>query len=463
MTPNYQFVGIMSHGLQERLAQLRTSAEFRSIEASLVAKYDSVFVIMAKDVVPFTAWPYQYKEQEVTGFRDRIAYIYIETTTKSVKQEDGIWKAYSAEQIFVHALVHRASNLPPDGGNIFTYHRGRASEVEAIDRTNIITREALLDGPRDTAGPTFKESSDSRYPSFRFQDGSLVVPVQEDIPSFIPKAKDLPFGTMSRIEELRNGDGETDQLIYHRADSSTVTVDLDNDNSKPWSFETIWRDTEGSIDKKTTNYDSGGKVEVDLDQDNSQPWSQQTTHFTATDAVTSIDTRNDDGTRTLALYDVGNAQWYRSYLNSYAADGHLLTHIGTADNGDTWVNSYDALGRVTIGDWHGANGSHWTDVYDPANTQWYRSYTNRYSPLDGHLMVHEGIADNGDQWVNTYDGLKSATSRGRIAGRCVRRDDARPQANHRRVAGRLGDSAHRAQPNAAFFGRKTEQKGANDN
>ncbi len=53
MQPNYEFIGLNATRLYHNLDRLRSSAEFRAIEASVSQKYDRVIVIMAEKVIPF--------------------------------------------------------------------------------------------------------------------------------------------------------------------------------------------------------------------------------------------------------------------------------------------------------------------------------------------------------------------------------------------------------------------------
>jgi hypothetical protein len=152
MDVNYRFISPDSqyffttngaHLSGSSLDQLRTSAEFRAIEAGVATKYDNVVVVVGDHVTyEKTNLKVQYPEETIGVGRTR--YILIDTSTTSIKSEDGVYKSLTVEQIFTHALAHVASNLGPDIS--FGTNKDDPGELEAINRTSIVTQEAGLWG-----------------------------------------------------------------------------------------------------------------------------------------------------------------------------------------------------------------------------------------------------------------------------------------------------------------------------
>src|SRR5256885_1726155 len=101
MPVNYQFVSPDSqyffttngaHLAGASLDQLRTSTEFRAIEARVAEKYDNVVVVMG-DKATFEKTALGVQLAEETNAVGRTRYIYIDTSTTSIKTEDGLYKS----------------------------------------------------------------------------------------------------------------------------------------------------------------------------------------------------------------------------------------------------------------------------------------------------------------------------------------------------------------------------------
>lgn len=143
MQPNYEFIGVNAQRLLYSLEQLRNSAEFRAIESTLASRFENIVIVMGDGVVPYTSWPLNYPRAEATISVGDTQYVYINTASTAVKLVDGTWQSLSVEQLLVHALSHGASSVPT-WDNPFGTNPNAASELEAINRTNIVTQEAGL-------------------------------------------------------------------------------------------------------------------------------------------------------------------------------------------------------------------------------------------------------------------------------------------------------------------------------
>lgn len=293
MEPNYEFIGINATRLYYGLEQLRTSAEFRAMEAVVAERYENVVIIVADGVVPYKT-PTGTNFAEATTFLDKTRYIYIDTSTTTVKMEDGVWKNLSVEQIFTHALAHAASDIR--SGPFTNLSPTTASELEAVNRTNIVTQEAQLLGPRNTSGVQFVPQGSPGFAETLFSDGSATIHIQEFLQPF-PSAADVMFGRpVNRIEQEYNIDGDTSRITGYA--------------------------------------DSGDKGVVDIDQKGEQSWSQKETWFDAQENVRSVDTYNDDGSRAVSGFDEAGFEIW-NYEREANGAGSLT------NGGDSLVN-FDA-------------------------------------------------------------------------------------------------------------------------
>jgi hypothetical protein len=257
--------------ISNSLYQLRTAAEFRDIETSVATKYDNVVVIIGDNVVPFTT-PTGTRYAETTGASGRTRYIYIDTATTSIKSEDGVYKSLAVEQVFVHALAHAASDLGRDMS--FGTNQNSPQELEAINRTNIVTQQAQLNGPRDTGHPQFMKNEPSpTFPGFKFSNGDEVVRGGVTFPDDVPTAPELARGgPVKRIEQGYNDEDETTEITFFGTDNSKTNVKIDPDNNEPWSSKTTFEDAEGNVRTvETISHSLGGQL-TQFDPNNTHPY-----------------------------------------------------------------------------------------------------------------------------------------------------------------------------------------------
>lgn len=211
------------------LDQLRTSADFRAIETKVAAKYDNVVVVIGDKVtLGKSLTGVQDPEQTIEVGRTR--YIYIDTSTTSIKIEDGVYKSLSVEQTFAHAMAHAASDLGPD--DTFWTRKIGPAELEAINRTNIISQEAGLNGPRDTATPMFMDNSPGpTFPGLRFSNGDDVQRGEVIYPAGVLTAAEAYHkGAVRKIEQEYNDEGETTKITIFGDDDSRTEVKFDQDD-----------------------------------------------------------------------------------------------------------------------------------------------------------------------------------------------------------------------------------------
>ncbi len=259
---------VFFHGLE----QLRTSAEFRAMEATVAERYENVVVVVAKDVVPFKTFS-DVNGAEVTGAAGNTRYIYIDTSTTSVKMQDGTLVSMSVEQIFAHAMAHSASNLPPD--NPFGLNRTASSELEAIRRTNTVTQEAQLTGPRDTTGVQFRTNGTAGVPELKFSDGNSTIDIPEILPPH-PSAAEVARGKpVNRIEQDYDENEETEKVTIYDEDGSKAVTDIDQKGEQSWSQKTTQFDAEDSIQSVDIFYDNGSRTAQGFDEAGFVAWEFQ--------------------------------------------------------------------------------------------------------------------------------------------------------------------------------------------
>jgi hypothetical protein len=305
MDPNYRFISssgplFLSNGMHisNSLDQLRTSADFRAIEAKVADKYDNVVVVIGDNVIPLTERVSGVRFPEVTDSSGRTRYIYIETSTTSIKFEDGVFKSLAVEQIFVHAMAHAASDLGPDlslGTN-----RNSPNEIEAISRTNTVSREAQLDGPRDTGHPMFLRNEPSPiFPGFKFSNGEDVKRGEVTLPDGVPTVGELARGgPVKKIEQGYNDEDETTLITFFGTDNSKTSVEIDPDNREPWSSKKTFEDADGDVRTvQTISHSLGGQL-AEFDPKNTHPYSELDIDTDASKKVTGVQLKLDKDTET---------------------------------------------------------------------------------------------------------------------------------------------------------------------
>ena len=142
-------------------------------------------------------------------------------------------------------------------------------------------------------------------------------------------------------------------------------------------------------------------------------------------------TYNDAGILQLEEHnDINGTEWFRTYTNTYDANGHLAGQVGTADDGNTWLSIY-ADGHFTtwtatdtnndepwsrieysnnnasLGLWetiatYNDAGVLQSEVHNDVNgTEWFQTFTNTYD-ANGRLSGQAGTGDDGNTWSSTY-------------------------------------------------------------
>jgi hypothetical protein len=125
---------------------------------------------------------------------------------------------------------------------------------------------------------------------------------------------------------------------------------------------------------------SGGGVTTATDERAGSP--------DGTDTLTSIEqyqfadgvfVYNADGSATMTLTDADNSRPWSSQVQTFDAQGSLLTQTVYNDNGTHWVNSYDP-----------GNGEAWSWKNDSFDTA-------------GHVLAESGLNDDGTHWLKLND------------------------------------------------------------
>ncbi len=186
----------------------------------------------------------------------------------------------SAEQIFAHAMAHAASNLPSSTITFIPDPRNPPpSELEAASRTDRVTSEAQLAGPRNTLQPRFVENGNPAFPEFKFTDGNGMIPQsvsQEILPLFLTPGELMRGGRpVSRIEEEFNGLGDKTKVTLFGDDGSKTAVQIDHDSTKDWSQQTTSIDTLNRTERTETHDDSGAIAARYFDPSDTQLWTDR--------------------------------------------------------------------------------------------------------------------------------------------------------------------------------------------
>ena len=168
---NYSFVGVNKDQLRSSIDNLRNSSSFRQVEADVSKNYDNVVVVMGPNITPRTDSGL-YRKQAVSGAgaQDRrTLYIFLDTTTSSIRPTPSGELAMTVDQLIAHELGH-ATFRTQSGftGNTFGGEPSpeqSAEEKAVVHMTDTISAELGL--PGNTYKPQF---ADNPGPQSTFSD-----------------------------------------------------------------------------------------------------------------------------------------------------------------------------------------------------------------------------------------------------------------------------------------------------
>ncbi|WP_189637937.1 rhomboid family intramembrane serine protease [Rhizobium sp. R693] len=204
---------------------------------------------------------------------------------------------------------------------------------------------------------------------------------------------------------------------YSKTSNLTDVVDLDSDNSEPWSKITRQLGAKGLVRAQVTVLDDGSRNQVNYDVDNQGKWMRHEQAFSTTGQLTSIAQANDDGTRNYVTFDVSNSQDWSKFEQFRDSSGRLLTETRFFDTGAKVVTSYDtanaaiwsayqqhydAAGSLRYIDQTNRDHSHYSITYDTDTRQPWTRY-EQVNSSGGQIVSQTNFNDDGSRDYVVFD------------------------------------------------------------